>query len=170
MKRTTRLSALVMAGVLSVSTLAGCSQQASSSTAASAVSESATPTEAPTAAEEPAATETPSDSESGDAMTETNGDATETDSNVLVVYYSATGNTASVAQTIAEVTGGDLFEITPSEPYTSEDLDWTNENSRVSQEYADESLRDVDLTTVTPENWDSYDTVFIGYPKMEYSL
>lgn len=164
MKRTTRLSALLMAGVLSVSTLAGCSQQASSSTAASAVSESATPTEAPTAAEEPAATETPSNSESSDAMTETNGDATETDSNVLVVYYSATGNTASVAQTIAEVTGGDLFEITPSEPYTSEDLDWTNENSRVSQEYADESLRDVDLTTVTPENWDSYDTVFIGYP------
>lgn len=65
---------------------------------------------------------------------------------------------------IAEATGGDLFAITPAEPYTSDDLNWTDENSRVSQEYADESLRDVELTTTEVENWDSYDTVFIGYP------
>ena len=84
--------------------------------------------------------------------------------NVLVVYYSATGNTESVAGYIAQATGGDLFAITPAEPYTSDDLNWTDENSRVSQEYADESLRDVELTTTEVENWDSYDTVFIGYP------
>ena len=86
------------------------------------------------------------------------------DSNVLVVYYSASGNTEAVAGYIAEATGGDLFAITPAEPYTSDDLNWTDENSRVSQEYADESLRDVELTTTEVENWDSYDTVFIGYP------
>ena len=81
--------------------------------------------------------------------------------NVLVVYYSASGNTETVAGYIAEATGGDLFAITPAEPYTSDDLNWTDENSR---EYADESLRDVELTTTEVENWDSYDTVFIGYP------
>ena len=86
------------------------------------------------------------------------------DGNVLVVYYSASGNTEAVAGYIAEATGGDLFAITPAEPYTSDDLNWTDENSRVSQEYADESLRDVELTTTEVENWDSYDTVFIGYP------
>lgn len=84
--------------------------------------------------------------------------------NVLVAYYSATGNTESVANDIAEAAGGDLFAITPAEPYTSDDLDWTDENSRVSQEHADESLRDVELTATDVENWDSYDTVFIGYP------
>ena len=86
------------------------------------------------------------------------------DGNVLVVYYSASGNTEAVAGYIAEATGGDLFAITPAEPYTSDDLNWTDENSRVSQEYADESLRDVELTTTEVENWDSYDTVFLGYP------
>ena len=86
------------------------------------------------------------------------------DGNVLVVYYSASGNTEAVAGYIAEATGGDLFAITPAEPYTSDDLNWTDANSRVSQEYADESLRDVELTTTKVENWDSYNTVFIGYP------
>ena len=83
---------------------------------------------------------------------------------VLVVYYSATGNTENAASYIAQATGGDLFEITPAEPYTDDDLNWSDENSRVSQEYADESLRDVELTTTQVENWDSYDTVFLGYP------
>ena len=85
-------------------------------------------------------------------------------SNVLVVYYSATGNTAQVAQYIADSTGGDLFEIQPVEPYTDDDLNWTDDNSRVSQEHADESLRDVELVADTVDNWDQYDTVFIGYP------
>ena len=82
----------------------------------------------------------------------------------LVVYYSATGNTEQVANYIAGITGGDLFELEPVEPYSSDDLDWTDDNSRVSQEYYDESLRDVELVADTVENWDSYDTVFIGYP------
>ncbi len=147
----TRLSALLLAGVLSAGALAGCSRQASSGSGASAASESA-----------PA--ETPADAESGAASSATEGDSAAAGGNVLVVYYSATGNTVAVARTIAEVTGGDLFEITPAEPYTDEDLDWTNEDSRVSREYADESLRDVELSAATPDNWDSYDTVFIGYP------
>lgn len=82
----------------------------------------------------------------------------------LVVYYSASGNTERVAKDIAEAAGADLFEIVPTEVYTSDDLDWTNSDSRVSREHDDESLRDVPLTTTEVPNWDSYDTVFIGYP------
>ena len=81
-----------------------------------------------------------------------------------MVYYSATGNTEAVAQTIADTAGADLFELEPSDPYTDEDLDWTDDNSRVTQEYEDTSLRDVELTVDTVENWEEYDTVFIGYP------
>lgn len=82
----------------------------------------------------------------------------------LVVYYSASGNTERVARDIAEAAGADLFEIVPTEVYTSDDLDWTNPDSRVSREHDDESLRDVPLTTTEVPDWDSYDTVFIGYP------
>ena len=56
------------------------------------------------------------------------------------------------------------YEITPVEPYTSDDLNWTNSSSRVSREHDDESLRDIALTEITPTDWDSYDTVLIGYP------
>lgn len=81
-----------------------------------------------------------------------------------MVYYSASGNTERVAKDIAEAAGADLFEIVPTEVYTSEDLNWTNPDSRVSREHDDESLRDVPLTTTEVPDWDSYDTVFIGYP------
>lgn len=83
----------------------------------------------------------------------------------LVVYYSATGNTETVAKEIADATGADLFEIVPTEVYTEEDLDWTNSDSRVTREHEDESLQNaVSLTTTEVPNWDSYERVFLGYP------
>ena len=82
----------------------------------------------------------------------------------LVVYYSATGNTENVANYIATATDGDLFELEPAEPYSDADLNWTDDNSRVVREHDDESLRDIELVADTVENWDSYDTVFIGFP------
>ena len=81
-----------------------------------------------------------------------------------MVYYSATGRTKAVAETIADTLDANLFEITPTEPYTSEDLNWSDENSRVTKEHDDEALRTMELTAATVENWDDYDTVFIGYP------
>ena len=86
------------------------------------------------------------------------------DGKTLVVYYSSTGNTRAAAEYIASATGGDIFEIIPAEPYSADDLDWTNDNSRVSLEHEDQSLRNVELEASVPENWKDYDTVFIGYP------
>lgn len=57
-----------------------------------------------------------------------------------------------------------MFEIEPIVPYTDDDLNWTDSESRVSQEHEDESLRDVELVSVTVDDWDTYDVVFVGYP------
>ena len=87
--------------------------------------------------------------------------------NALVVYFSATGNTGEAAGYIAGAIGADVFEIVPADPYTSEDLNWNNPESRVSVEHAQKeagTLQPVPLADAIPDNWDSYDTVFIGYP------
>ena len=83
---------------------------------------------------------------------------------VLVVFYSATGSTEKVAGYITDAVDGDLFSIECADPYTSSDLNWTDDSSRVVKEHNDESLRNVSLVKATPDNWDEYDTVFIGYP------
>lgn len=138
-----RLSVLLTGILLSLG-LAGCGNAGTETATQSPAAE-------PTAAA--AQTETAADT-GGNAGT----------GNTLVVYYSATGNTEGVANYIAEATGGDLFELEPAEPYTDADLDWTDDNSRVTREHDDPELRDVELVADTVENWDSYDTVFIGYP------
>lgn len=70
----------------------------------------------------------------------------------------------AVVESIADKTGGDLYEVTPSDPYTDDDLDWTNDSSRVNREHNDESLQDVKFDSYDIPNFDSYDTVFVGYP------
>ena len=144
-----KITALFMMIVL-VFSLAACSNTSSdkeNSTAGSA-SQEAEPTSENNASE-------PSDTS---APTEAAGGKT------LVVYYSASGNTERVAKDIAEAADADLFEIEPVQPYTDADLNWTNGDSRVSREHDDESLRNVELKTTEVPNWDSYDTVLIGYP------
>lgn len=108
--------------------------------------------------------ETPSDNqvESEDNTNDT--DKESTGGKTLIVYYSASGNTEKVANYIASATGGDLFEIVPTEIYTGADLDWTNKDSRVSREHDNEDERNVPLVSDMVDNWDEYDTVFIGYP------
>lgn len=149
MKIFRKFGSLLLAGLMMFS-LAACGQSSSTTTATSSQNSSNTGS---------ATQQTGSASDDTQTANTTSGNG-----KVLVVYYSASGNTARVAKDIADAAGADIFEITPTEPYTSDDLDWTNEDSRVSREHEDESLRDVPLTTTEVENWDEYDTVFIGYP------
>lgn len=137
--------------VLSLAACGSANKSASSTTQP----ETSAPTEQP-------ATEPPESSSTAPAESEP--ETQPETGKTLVVYYSASGNTERVAKDIAEAAGADLFEIVPTEVYTSDDLDWTNPDSRVSREHDDESLRDVPLITTEVPDWDSYDTVFIGYP------
>lgn len=82
----------------------------------------------------------------------------------LVVYYSATGNTEEAANVIAKATNGHTFELEPAEAYSSADLNWTDENSRVVSEHDNPELRAVALVEDTVPDWESYDTIFVGYP------
>lgn len=148
-----KLTALLLSVVLVLS-LAACGS-ANKPASSTTQPETSAPTEQP-------ATE-PSES-SSTAPAESEPETQPETGKTLVVYYSASGNTERVARDIAEAAGADLFEIVPTEVYTSDDLDWTNPDSRVSREHDDESLRDVPLTTTEVPDWDSYDTVFIGYP------
>ncbi len=145
-----RLLSLLIAGVMTAGLLSGCgaSEDTQDQSDSAAQSDQATD-------------ESSSDTETN---TEDTSDGGASDGKTLVVYYSATGNTEAVANYIADATGGDLFELEPVEPYTDEDLDYNDENSRVSQEYADESLRDVDLVSTTVEEFDEYENIFVGYP------
>ncbi len=93
-----------------------------------------------------------------------NDDKTATDRKTLVVYYSASGNTKEAADYIAEATNADIFEIQPVKPYTDDDLNWRDDNSRVVYEHGNPEAREVELSTTEVANWDEYDTVFIGYP------
>ena len=157
------LITMVLAGAFSVSLLAGCG--ASKTTESSAAS-SAAQTETQSSTADTTAAESSEQAESNtEESAENTADKTNSETGkTLVVYYSASGNTERVAKAAAEAAGADLFEIVPVEPYTSDDLNWTNDNSRVSREHDDESLRNVELVTTEVENWDSYDTVLIGYP------
>lgn len=100
----------------------------------------------------------------GNDTANTGNDMAAKDGKTLVVYFSASGNTERVGDIIAEITGADVFAVEPREPYSEEDLDYNNEDSRVSKEHGAPDTREVELISTEVENWDSYETVFIGYP------
>lgn len=90
-----------------------------------------------------------------------------TTSNTLVAYFSATGTTKKIAETLALVAQADLFEIVPKKLYTKEDLDWHNLNSRSSVECNDTTARP-EIATRVP-NMDNYQNIFIGFPIWWYA-
>ena len=141
--------------ILIVGLLAGCGAE-------SGQDESQTQSNTGAASENESSAATTEDSAEASNEAETDGDGTQ--GKTLVVYFSATGNTERVAEVIAETTGGELFELEPVDPYTDEDLNYTDDNSRVSQEYADESLRNVELVADTVDDWQDVERVYIGYP------
>ena len=94
--------------------------------------------------------------------TETETEARTPGSDVLVAYFSATGTTKGVAEKIAEVTGGDLYEIVPEEPYSDADLNWNDQNSRSTKEQNDKSVRpEIGSEEISLEG---YTTVYLGFP------
>ena len=142
---------LSMAFVLSLAacggTAASSGGSASSEPAASAFASSAQPAASSEAAEP-----------SADAASSAESETPAGEGGTLVAYFSWSGNTQQMAQIIAEQTGGDLFEIAPATPYT-EDYD---ELLDIAQQEQAEEARPALAAEV--ENWDSYDTVFVGYP------
>ena len=83
-------------------------------------------------------------------------------SGTLVVYFSCTGTTKGLAEAVAEELNADLYEIVPEEPYTSEDLDYHDDNSRSTKEMDDPSCRPAISGGV--ENMEQYDRIILGYP------
>lgn len=80
----------------------------------------------------------------------------------LVAYFSATGNTEGIARALADHLGADAFPVEAAEPYTDADLDYNDSGSRTSAERAADVRPG--LAQVTPDGWDGYDTVLLGYP------
>lgn len=113
-----------------------------------------------------ASTEVPTEA-STEPVTEESMENTESaEGKTLVVYFSATGNTEEAANYIAAATGADMLELVPVEPYSSDDLDWTDDSSRVVYEHDNPDARVVELVESTVADWESYDTIFIGYPHL----
>lgn len=164
-----KLTAILLS-VLLVFSLAACgnNQQATDTTPEPSSEPVSETTSEPEKAEQSSETSSASQSENEDNTVDT--DVESTGGKTLIVYYSASGNTEEVANYIASATGGDLFEIVPTEIYTDADLNWTDDDSRVSREHDNEEERNVPLVSDTVDNWDEYDTVFIGYPNMEYGF
>ena len=151
-----KLTAFLMSMLLAFS-LAACSTTPSDKDGSDSTSPSQEQTSNTT---DPVTTPDDSSTEPTDSSEPTN----ETGGKTLVVYYSATGNTEGVANYIAAATGGDTFELVPKDDYTSADLNYSNSDSRVVYEHDHPEARDIELVKSTVDNWDEYDTVFIGYP------
>lgn len=147
--------ALCFACALALTGCAASQSQSSASSSESSSSASANSAESSSAASSPAATP---------AGFATNVDPISVGDNVLVVYYSATGNTDRIAQMVAQDNSATLYQVKPDPDYSSEDLNYNDTNSRVSREHEEDDLIDAMSVNAQVPDWDSYDTVFIGYP------
>ena len=165
-----KLLTFIVSSALALS-LAACNGQSTASENTDTAAEAAEEVSAETPAEEnvtEAVTETETSveaetsAEAEDPAEETDGEEEAvSEGGVLVAYFSWSGNTEQMAQIIAEETGADLFEIAPATPYTD---DYDELLDIAQQEQADNARPEL---AAQAENWDSYDTVFVGYPNLE---
>lgn len=84
----------------------------------------------------------------------------------LICYFSATGTTKKIAESLVQTISGDLFEIIPEQEYTTSDLDWTNKQSRTTLEMNDENSRPAIKYPV--ENLERYNKIYLGFPVWWY--
>ena len=152
-KWTALLLALAMA--LSLAACGSSNQENTPEPPASVSGSTGEETSDPTGTETPAeeSTEAPAE-ETAESETPTTEDST----SVLIAYFSWSGNTEQVAQIIQQETGGDLFEVTPATPYTDD----YNELLDIAQQEQSDNARPELASQV--ENWEQYDTIFVGYP------
>ena len=87
-------------------------------------------------------------------------------SKALVAYFSASGVTQNLAKNLAQAIGANLHEIEPQKPYTKEDLDWNNRESRSSVEMNNKTIRPAIAGKV--EDISQYDVIFVGFPSWGY--
>ncbi len=85
----------------------------------------------------------------------------------LITYFSCSGNTKKVALKLKEVLEGEIFEIEPSIPYTIDDLNWEDENSRSSVEMKDDNSRPSIKNKIT--NINDYENIYVGFPIWWYT-
>ena len=80
----------------------------------------------------------------------------------VIVYFTHSGNTELAAKDLAGVTGARMIRLMPEQPYSTEDVDWVNEQSRCTQEHLNQSLR----PAIKPVdvNFAEIDTLFLGFP------
>lgn len=90
------------------------------------------------------------------------GNSNKAESDILVAYFSATGNTKSVAEKLANAINADLFEIVPEQLYTTEDLNWKNDKSRSSIEMGDKGSRPKIASKI--DDISQYKIIFVGSP------
>ena len=163
------MAMMIAALLIFVLTACGGSTDTDSSTDSSTSSEAenrqgdadddAAATEDTAAAEDSAAAEEESSSEDAAGGQE---EASQEGSGVLVVYFSATGTTKSVAEKIASIENADLYEIKAAQEYTEEDLNWNDSDSRTTHEQNDPSVRpEIGSEEVS---LDGYSKIYIGYP------
>ena len=143
-----KLLSIFTAGVMAAALLTGCGNASGSAGASSAAESSDTISEESETA--------------ASAMAE--GTKPGSGSSVLVLYYSGSGHTKNIADMIAADTDADEYEIIPYAPYTEDDLNWTDKDSRVNREHEDESLQNVAFDSYDVPDWTSYGIVFVGYP------
>lgn len=116
-------------------------------------------------AQEPGESETPvgTDRQKTEGAGETTPEETVgTEAKALVVYFSATGNTKAVAETLAELQGANLYEIVPEQPYTDEDLNYNDRTTRATAEQNDPDARPAIQGSIT--DFEQYEVVYVGYP------
>ena len=106
--------------------------------------------------------DTASTAPEGDAESADTAAVQTAEGKTMVVYFSATGTTKGVAEKIAAITGGDLYEIEAAQPYTEEDRNWHDDNSRTTHEQNDPSFRP-EIGSELP-SLEGYDTVYLGFP------
>lgn len=165
-----RKKILMMAAVLLALGLTACSNndgQAANDAVSTIQAESSVETENTNNTEEAEQTVTSEDASNAtdEIVEDTSSEATESskeDGGTLVVYFSVTGNTKSVAEKIASVTGADIYEIKAALEYTDEDINYNDSDSRTSKEQNDSSARpEIGSEEIS---LDGYSTIYIGYP------